>query len=106
MREGLARMEGRLRRPLPLIDYLFLSTETHAHCAALAFFALIAFYPASTLLLVLARDALPGPAAQAVLVETLREYYPQGQDFLVRNLQVSVARHGRELGLVGALWIV
>lgn len=94
---ALRRIRGRLAHPWPLLRYLVLTTETHAFCGSLAFFALLAFYPASSLLLSLSRHLLHWDVAQAVLVEALREYYPVGQSFLLRNLELTVARHGREL---------
>lgn len=88
-----------------LVRYLALSTETHAFCAGLAFFSLLAFYPLSSLLLSLAKHGL-GPGAQAVVVQALREYYPEGQAFLLRNLEVSVAQHGRRLQPHAVAWIL
>lgn len=90
----------------PLVRYLALSTETHAYCGALAFFALVAFYPFSSLLLVLSKHVLGSTAGHAVVVEALREYYPEGQAFLLRNLEVSVAEQGRTLQVHSVLWIL
>lgn len=105
MGASFARIRGRLARPLPLLRYLVLTTETHAFCGALAFFALLGFYPASSLLLSLSRNPLGWEMAHNVLLQALREYYPEGQGFLLRNLEVTVARHGREL-LGSILWIL
>lgn len=99
------RIIRRLARPLPLLRYLILATETHAFSGSLAFFALLAFYPASSLLLALARNLLQWDTAQRVLLEALADYYPEGQGFLLRNLEVTVAKHGREL-LGSFLWIL
>lgn len=99
------RVRRRLARPIPLLRYLVLATETHAFCGSLAFFALLAFYPASSLLLSFSRNLLGWEGAQRVLLEALSEYYPEGQAFLLRNLQLTVARHGREL-LGSVLWIL
>jgi uncharacterized BrkB/YihY/UPF0761 family membrane protein len=41
-----------------------------------------------------------------VIRETLREYYPEGQAFLLRNLDASVEQHRGELTLVSVLWIL
>lgn len=101
-----ARAFRQLVRPLPLLRYLVIRTETHAYCGALAFFALIAFYPSCSLLLWLCRTGLGWPPAQAVVLEALREYYPEGQGFLVRNLEVSVEQYGRAMGLRSAFWIL
>jgi uncharacterized BrkB/YihY/UPF0761 family membrane protein len=99
------RVLRRLARPLPLIRYLVLATETHAFSGSLAFFALLGFYPASSLLLSLSRYILQWDLAQAVLLEALADYYPQAQEFLVRNLEATVARHGRDL--IGSIvWIL
>lgn len=105
MGASFARVRRRLARPLPLLRYLVLTTETHAFCGALAFFALLAFYPGSSLLLSLSRNPLGWDMAHDVLLQALREYYPEGQAFLLRNLEVTVARHGREL-LDSILWIL
>lgn len=99
------RVLRRLARPLPLLRYLILATETHAFSGSLAFFALLGFYPASSLLLSLSRYLLQWDMAQHVLLEALAEYYPEGQAFLLRNLEVTVALHGREL-LGSFLWIL
>jgi hypothetical protein len=39
-----------LARVLPLLKYLLWRTETHAYCAAIGFFAVVAFYPLCWLL--------------------------------------------------------
>lgn len=83
-----------------------LRTETHAACAALAFFALVGFYPSCLLVLWVSRRALRWPPADSVILETLREYYPEGQAFLVRNLAVSVEQYGREMTLPAVFWIL
>jgi len=101
-----ARLRFHLTHPLPLLDHLVMRTESHAYCAGLAFFALVAFYPSCLLLLRVAGDLLQWGAAETVIRETLREYYPEAQSFLVRNLQVSRAQYGRELTLPAVVWIV
>jgi uncharacterized BrkB/YihY/UPF0761 family membrane protein len=105
MENAFARIRIRLARPLPLLRYLVLTTETHAFCGSLAFFALLAFYPASSLLLSLSRYLLDWDVAQGVLVQALRQYYPEGQEFLLRNLAVTVSRHGREVA-GSIVWIL
>jgi uncharacterized BrkB/YihY/UPF0761 family membrane protein len=95
----------RLSAPLPLLRYLILATETHAFSGSLAFFALVGFYPASSLLLSLTRYLLQWDVAQGVLLEALTAYYPEGQEFMLRNLQRTVAQYGREL-LGSFLWIL
>ncbi|HET7293970.1 MAG TPA: YihY/virulence factor BrkB family protein [Vicinamibacteria bacterium] len=106
MSAATTRLRERIARPLPLLKHLVLRTEIHAYCAAIAFFALVAFYPLCTLSLWAAKGALAGTPAHAVMVETLREYYPQGQDFLLRNLEVTSARHARAGDLVSVVWIL
>jgi uncharacterized BrkB/YihY/UPF0761 family membrane protein len=101
-RQVLAR---RLRNPLPLADYLFLSIETHALCGALAFFAMLGFYPLSLLMVSLARDVARSPEAQQVVKLALQTYYPAGQDFVIRNLEVSSLRFRDQLSAPAALWI-
>jgi len=76
------------------------------YCGALAFFALIAFYPFSSLLLWVSRYALPWGPADGVVLETLREYYPEGQTFLLRNLEVSVEQYGRAMRGRSIFWIL
>lgn len=105
MGNAFARIRIRLARPLPLLRYLVLTTETHAFCGSLAFFALLALYPASSLLLSLSRYLLDWDVAQGVLVQALRQYYPEGQEFLLRNLEVTVSRHSRELA-GSIVWIL
>jgi uncharacterized BrkB/YihY/UPF0761 family membrane protein len=95
-----------LTHPLPLLKHLVLRTESHASSAGLAFFALVGFYPFCVLLLWVTGDLLHWPAGETVIRETLREYYPEGQSFLVRNLDVSVEQHGPEMTLATALWIL
>jgi uncharacterized BrkB/YihY/UPF0761 family membrane protein len=95
-----------LRRPLPLASYLFLSIETHALCGALAFFAMLGFYPVSLLMVSLARDVARSPEAHQVVRLALQTYYPAGQEFLIRNLEASSLRFRDQLGVAAALWIL
>ena len=101
-----ARVVARsLRRPLPLAGYLVLSIETHALCGALAFFAMLGFYPLSLLLVSLAKYVLRSPDALAVVRLAVQSYYPAGQEFVLRNLEVSSWRFRDELSLRAAAWI-
>ena len=102
----VGRVLSHLIRPLPLLTHLVLRTESHASSAGLAFFALIGFYPFCLLLLWVSGDVLQWSAGETVIRETLKEYYPEGQAFLLRNLQASVDQRGHELSLATALWIV
>jgi YihY family inner membrane protein len=101
-----ARVRWHVNHPLPLLKHLILRTENHASSAGLAFFALIGFYPFCLLLLWVTGDLLRWSAGETVIHETLREYYPQGQAFLLRNLEASIGQHGNELSLATALWIL
>ncbi|MGI8783529.1 MAG: YihY/virulence factor BrkB family protein [Acidobacteriota bacterium] len=100
------RLTEAVSRLWPLTEYLVLRTETHAYCAALAFFALLALYPFSSLLLSFARHIAHWEVAYAVIADTLREYYPTGEEFLLRNLEVSVATHGSKLQFHSIIWIM
>jgi uncharacterized BrkB/YihY/UPF0761 family membrane protein len=102
----LSLVRRRLARPVPLVRYLFLTTETHALCGALAFFAMLGFYPVSLLLVSLAKYALRSPAALDVVRLALQSYYPVGQDFLLRNLEASSRRFGEDVSLHSTLFIL
>jgi uncharacterized BrkB/YihY/UPF0761 family membrane protein len=102
----LALVRRRLRRPAPLVRYLFLTTETHALCGALAFFAMLGFYPGSLLLVSLAKYVLRSPSTLDVVRLALHSYYPVGQDFLLRNLEASSRLFGEDVSLHGALFIL
>ncbi len=95
----------RLRRPLPLLHTLLLSIETHALCGALAFFAMLGFYPLSVLLISLAKYVLRSPAALEVVRLAVQSYYPAGQEFVLRNLEASSWQFRGELSVSLALWI-
>ena len=97
---------ARLARPLPLVSYLLLATETHALCGSLAFFAMLGFYPLGLLLLSLAKYVLRSSAAQEAIRLALHVYYPVGQDFLVRNLEASTGRLGEGVTVASTLWIL
>src|SRR5262249_39648101 len=94
---------GRLWR---LLKYLVLRTETHAYCGAVAFFSLVGFYPFATLLLWLARDVLHWPPAGTVVLQTLREYSPEGKAFLLRNRDFTVNARGSTFNPVTILWVL
>jgi membrane protein len=93
------------RRPAPLAGYLLFSLETHALCGALAFFAMLGFYPLSQLMLTLSRDVARSPEAHQVVRLALQTYYPAAQGFLIRNLEVSSLRLRDQLSVGAALWI-
>lgn len=100
------RARWHLMHPLSLLKHLTLRTESHAASAGLAFFALVGFYPFCLLLLWTTGDLLQWSSGETVIREALREYYPQGQGFLLRNLEASVQQHGSELSLATAVWIL
>jgi len=95
----------RLVHPWPLVDYLLLTTGTHALCGSLAFFAMLGFYPLSVLLISLAKHALRSPDALDVVRLALFSYYPVGQQFVVRNMEAS-SLLSVEVTVLGTLWIL
>ncbi len=99
-------LRRRLAHPLPLLRYLLLTTETHALCGSLAFFAMLGFYPLGELLVWLARRVLRSQAALEVVRLALHSYYPVGQDFLLRNLEISAEQLGARVSILGGLWIL
>lgn len=104
--DAVERLHGHLRNPLPLLHHLVMRTQSHASCAALGFFALVGFYPFCLFLLWVFGDVLQLPAGESVIRETLREYYPEAQAFLVRNLETSVEQHRGEITLTAVFWIL
>jgi membrane protein len=107
MRESAtARVRWHLTHPLPLLEHLVLRTESHAYSAGLAFFALVGFYPFCLFLVWVTGDVLHWPAGSTVIRETLREYYPEAQAFLLRNLDASLEQHGSELTFASVVWIL
>ena len=94
----------RLAHPWPLLEYLLLTTQTHALCGSLAFFAMLGFYPLSLLLMSLAKHVLRSPEVLGVVRLTLDSYFPTGQDFLLRNLETS--SRVDDVTPLGTLWIL
>lgn len=94
-----------LPAPVALARRLVQDAELHALCGAIAFFSLLSFYPGAFLLLSLL-GRLPWDAPRLALLEALRMYYPAAQEFLLRNLGVSVVQYGRDLPWSAALWIL
>lgn len=95
----------RLRRPLPLVHTLLFSIETHALCGALAFFAMLGYYPLSVLLISLAKYVLRSPDAHEVVRLAVQSYYPAGQEFVLRNLEASSWQFRSQISISLALWI-
>jgi uncharacterized BrkB/YihY/UPF0761 family membrane protein len=93
------------RTLFPLFRYLLLRTETHAFCLALACAALIGFYPFCVLLLSLMKNQLHWDTGYQVMVDTLRAFYPSGQDVLIYNLEISVKAAGQKLEFGSVLWV-
>jgi uncharacterized BrkB/YihY/UPF0761 family membrane protein len=106
MERASTRIGKHLRRPGPLLEHVVLRTQSHAYCGALAFFALVGFYPSCLLILWVSRHALQWAPADTVILQTVREYYPEGQEFLLRNLALSVEQEGRQMTLAAIFWIL
>ncbi|MBI4457157.1 MAG: YihY/virulence factor BrkB family protein [Acidobacteria bacterium] len=106
MTKLLEKIHEKVSRFFPIFRYLVLQTETHAFCGSLAFFALLGFYPFGFLLLSLAKYALRWNAAYGVIIYALRDYYPTGEDFLIRNLEFSVMQYGRHIQLRSVFWVL
>src|SRR6185503_8577144 len=92
------------RTLVPLFRYLILQTETHAFCLALACAALIGFYPACLVMLSVLKHIFRWNAAYNVFIETLREYYPTSQEFLIHNLETNLPSRSVEVGSL--FWIL
>jgi membrane protein len=103
---ALGRIRWHLTHPLPLLEHLVMRTETHAYCGSLAFFALAGFYPLCLLVMWVSRHLAPWLPAERVIHETLREYYPEGQEFLLRNLAVSVEQFEHRGTLPEVFWVL
>ena len=103
-RELWLRLGREFKNLFPLFRYLILQTETHAFCLALACGALIGFYPACLVMLSVLKHILQWDAAYNVFMDILREYYPTEQDFLIRNLEVTLPARSVELGSL--FWIL
>jgi uncharacterized BrkB/YihY/UPF0761 family membrane protein len=99
-------ISGFFRSVLSILGYLVARTETHAYCGALAFFALIGFYPFCSVLLWTARYLLRWREAEHVIEQTLTTYYPEAPDFLLRNLSLSVDAHGASWQPYSIFWIL
>src|SRR5258705_3091596 len=107
-KEFIKNLSANVKSLYPLFRYLVLQTETHAFCLALACAALIGFYPACLVMLAVLKNILHWDAAYNVLLDTLSMYYPNPtrQDFLIYNLQVTLAEFGKRIGLDSIAWIL
>ena len=105
-RDVWARVAREIKNLFPLFRYLILQTETHAFCLALACAALLGFYPACLVLLAVLKYTFHWNAAYVVLLDTLRMYYPAGQQFLIDSLEGKVARLGGHVEFRSLIWIL
>jgi YihY family inner membrane protein len=65
------------------------SNQVYSHASAIAFNALLSFFPFIVLLLVLCRKALAWPAGYEMILALLKdEYLPAGGQFITRNLRI------------------
>src|SRR5258707_15121386 len=85
------------RTLFPLFRYLVLQTETHAFCLALACAALLGFFPTCLVMLAVLKNILHWNTAYGVVLSTVQMYFPTNQDFVVHNLEVSLAAMGRSI---------
>jgi len=103
-RELLVRLTREVKSLVPLFRYLILQTETHAFCLALACAALVGFYPTCLVMLSVLKNILKWNAAYDVFIDTLRLYYPRDEEFVIRNLESSLANRSIEIGSL--VWIL
>jgi YihY family inner membrane protein len=94
----------RMRRRLwPAIADLA-SNEVYVLASAIAFNALLSFFPFVILLLVLCRNVFSWPAGYAAILRLLQEdYLPISQDFIVTNLRAVVETKYREAATISLL---
>lgn len=71
------------------------TNEVYALASAIAFNALLSFFPFVLLLLSFCRNVLRSRPAFDAVLQMLRDYLPTGQDFIIRNLQAAVASFGK-----------
>jgi membrane protein len=87
------RMQGRI---WPAIVDLA-SNEVYVLASAIAFNALLSFFPFVVLLLVLCRNVMQWPEGYEAVLRLLREdYLPISQDFIVKNLRAVIEGQFRE----------
>ena len=91
------------RRVWPAIADLA-SNEVYVFASAIAFNALLSFFPFVILLLVLCRNVFEWPAGYAAVLRLLQEdYLPINQDFIVTNLRAVVETKYREAATLSIL---
>jgi membrane protein len=80
------------------------SNQNYSHASAIAFNALLSFFPFVVLLLVFCRKILHWPAGFETLLLLLKQYYlPVGQDFIIRNLRIIANNNTTALFSLGSL---
>ncbi|MEW6734977.1 MAG: YihY/virulence factor BrkB family protein [Acidobacteriota bacterium] len=68
------------------------SNQVYSHASAIAFNALLSFFPFIVLLLVFCRKVLQWPAGYELILTLLKEeYLPAGGQFITRNLRIVTA---------------
>jgi len=82
------------RRFLPSLRYAF-TIEVHVFAFAIAANVLLCFMPFTVLLLSLCRNVLRYQPAYDGVIAVLRDTLPSNQDFIVRNVKVLAASHGK-----------
>lgn len=76
------------------------SNEVYVLASAIAFNALLSFFPFVVLLLALSRNVLQWPEGYEAIFRLLKEdYLPISQDFIVKNLRSIIETHFREAAL-------
>ncbi len=76
------------------------SNDVYVLASAIAFNALLSFFPFVILLLVLCRNVFDWPAGYEAILRLLREdYLPISQDFIVKNLRAVIESKYREAAL-------
>src|SRR5262245_2872110 len=94
----------RMRRRLWSAIADLASTEVYVLASAIAFNALLSFFPFVILLLVLCRNVLEWPAGYSAILRILQEdYLPINQDFIVTNLRAVVETKYREAATISLL---
>ncbi len=70
------------------------SVENYTHASAIAFNALLSFFPFVILVLLLCQKVLRWQDGYEMVLKLLKDYYlPVGNDFITRNLRVIVANN-------------
>jgi membrane protein len=79
------------------LTYL-MRTEVHTYAFSVAANAILSFFPAIVLLMMLVQNVFHSQKMYEVVLALLREYLPAGQEFIVRNLNALVyARKGAQV---------